>query len=218
MLLHHFLVLATILSTLSVKTNMMLANSSFRNYPGKGQDKGQDSEKWGHMKCTMSIIRRFPLQRRCIRRWIRVDRSLRLLLRLCSSGIEEKEQSEQYERWPFHYNICSFVPFPFFTIRKDRTSKRTNKYPFEALMRLNNSSIGRIRRIVVAFVLIYLICWTPYWIVFWLTSLMELPRYGWAPEIENYIRVKFVIVLLYIHFFYTNYEELISLRDFKPKQ
>ncbi|KAF8358605.1 npr-30 [Pristionchus pacificus] len=62
--------------------------------------------------------------------------------------------------------------------------RRSSQSSTRALMRLNNSSIGRIRRIVVSFVLIYLICWTPYWIVFWLTSLMELP--SWVVNLSLY--------------------------------
>ncbi|GMR41131.1 hypothetical protein PMAYCL1PPCAC_11326, partial [Pristionchus mayeri] len=56
--------------------------------------------------------------------------------------------------------------------------RRSSQSSTRALMRLNESSIGRIRRIVVSFVVIYLVCWTPYWIVFWLTSLIPLPSWG----------------------------------------
>ncbi|GMS87261.1 hypothetical protein PENTCL1PPCAC_9436, partial [Pristionchus entomophagus] len=62
--------------------------------------------------------------------------------------------------------------------------RRSSQSSTRALMRLNESSIGRIRRIVVAFVLIYLACWTPYWVVFWLTSLMQLP--SWVVNLSLY--------------------------------
>ncbi|GMT18496.1 hypothetical protein PFISCL1PPCAC_9793, partial [Pristionchus fissidentatus] len=63
--------------------------------------------------------------------------------------------------------------------------RRSSQSSTRALMRINESSIGRIRRIVVAFVLIYLVCWTPYWVVFWLTSLM-IPLPSWVLNLSLY--------------------------------
>ncbi|CAI5445306.1 unnamed protein product [Caenorhabditis angaria] len=42
--------------------------------------------------------------------------------------------------------------------------------------RLNWMSIMRIRRTVTAFVIVYLTCWTPYWILFWFPSFMRIEK------------------------------------------
>ncbi|WKY02906.1 hypothetical protein Q1695_016308 [Nippostrongylus brasiliensis] len=40
--------------------------------------------------------------------------------------------------------------------------------------RINNQSILRIRRTVTTFVVVYLMCWTPYWILFWFLSMVHI--------------------------------------------
>lgn len=40
--------------------------------------------------------------------------------------------------------------------------------------RINSQSIMRIRRIVTMFVVVYLMCWTPYWVLFWFLSMVHI--------------------------------------------
>ncbi|CAI2349817.1 unnamed protein product [Caenorhabditis sp. 36 PRJEB53466] len=51
--------------------------------------------------------------------------------------------------------------------------------------RINYVSILRIRRTVTAFVIVYLTCWTPYWILFWLLSLFPIVS-SWMVVISTF--------------------------------
>ncbi|CAJ0578703.1 unnamed protein product, partial [Mesorhabditis spiculigera] len=70
--------------------------------------------------------------------------------------------------------IYFYASVPLMLIRK--ISRATA--PGSTSKQLNDSNILKIKYIVTSFVLIYLICWTPYWAFFWYSSLVaEGPRW-----------------------------------------
>ncbi|EFP08394.1 hypothetical protein GCK72_011796 [Caenorhabditis remanei] len=51
--------------------------------------------------------------------------------------------------------------------------------------RINCNSILRIRRTVTAFVIVYLVCWTPYWCLFWLLSFFPIAN-NWMVVLSTF--------------------------------
>ncbi|ULT98757.1 hypothetical protein L3Y34_000249 [Caenorhabditis briggsae] len=51
--------------------------------------------------------------------------------------------------------------------------------------RINCTSILRIRRTVTAFVIVYLVCWTPYWCLFWLLSFFPIAN-NWMVVVSTF--------------------------------
>uniref|UniRef100_A0A0K0DPG4 G_PROTEIN_RECEP_F1_2 domain-containing protein n=1 Tax=Angiostrongylus cantonensis TaxID=6313 RepID=A0A0K0DPG4_ANGCA len=61
--------------------------------------------------------------------------------------------------------------------------------------RINSQSILRIRRIVTVFVVVYLACWTPYWILFCFLSMVEI--------LHRFVLVVQIFGLLFLYPLYT---------------
>ncbi|CAJ0598404.1 unnamed protein product [Cylicocyclus nassatus] len=51
--------------------------------------------------------------------------------------------------------------------------------------RINSQAIVRIRRTVTAFVAVYLTCWTPYWVLFWLLSMIQI-KHSWMVVVSAF--------------------------------
>ncbi|PIO72503.1 hypothetical protein TELCIR_05567, partial [Teladorsagia circumcincta] len=70
--------------------------------------------------------------------------------------------------------IMTSVGYVYFYANVPILLKRRYSTNVTAGQRINSQSILRIRRTVTAFVVVYLMCWTPYWILFWFLSMVHI--------------------------------------------
>ncbi|EYC42187.1 hypothetical protein Y032_0540g3162 [Ancylostoma ceylanicum] len=105
--------------------------------------------------------------------------------------------SKTYWLPPKSMTVCSFMPPPYWEIGFNLTAfflgyimttvayvyfyanvpillKRHYSANVRSGQRINSQSLLRIRRTVTAFVVVYLICWTPYWVLFWFLSMVDI--------------------------------------------
>ncbi|KAK6058512.1 7 transmembrane receptor [Cooperia oncophora] len=70
--------------------------------------------------------------------------------------------------------IMTSIGYVYFYANVPILLKRRYSTNVTAGQRINSQSILRIRRTVTAFVAVYLMCWTPYWILFWFLSMVHI--------------------------------------------
>ncbi|VDO57104.1 unnamed protein product [Haemonchus placei] len=70
--------------------------------------------------------------------------------------------------------IMTSVGYVYFYANVPILLKRRYSKNVTTGQRINSQSILRIRRTVTAFVVVYLMCWTPYWILFWFLSMVHI--------------------------------------------
>ncbi|KAK6744460.1 hypothetical protein RB195_011270 [Necator americanus] len=84
--------------------------------------------------------------------------------------------------WETVFNLIAFfvgyimtsVAYVYFYANVPILLKRRYSANIRSGQRINSQSILRIRRTVTAFVVVYLLCWTPYWILFWFLSAVNV--------------------------------------------
>ncbi|KAL6726566.1 hypothetical protein Aduo_008527 [Ancylostoma duodenale] len=84
--------------------------------------------------------------------------------------------------WEIGFNLTAFflgyimttVAYVYFYANVPILLKRHYSGNATSGQRINSQSLLRIRRTVTAFVVVYLICWTPYWILFWFLSMVDI--------------------------------------------
>ncbi|KAE9420020.1 hypothetical protein Angca_005654, partial [Angiostrongylus cantonensis] len=70
--------------------------------------------------------------------------------------------------------VMTSVGYVYFYANVPIILKRRYSSNVSSPQRINSQSILRIRRIVTVFVVVYLACWTPYWILFCFLSMVEI--------------------------------------------
>ncbi|EGT47884.1 hypothetical protein CAEBREN_01081 [Caenorhabditis brenneri] len=94
------------------------------------------------------------------------------------------------------FNILAFLfgyvltsaAYVYFYLRVPMILKRrysSIKTTSSSSNRINCVSILRIRRTVTAFVIVYLVCWTPYWCLFWLLSVFPIAN-NWMVVVSTF--------------------------------